>query len=188
MAFFVCYNDVMVALKKWKVDELLAIDKAGLLNPEKRFELIEGELYEMPIGENHASILMRLNSILVPQFAGRALVNIQNLLRLGEFGLPQPDLALLEPSPDFYAQRHPEPSNVYLLIEIADSTLKYDQEVKLPSYARHGVREVWIVDVAAGQTLVYRNPQGSGYQTLEVVPAGQPIHPSAFPEDAILPL
>ena len=81
----------MFALKKWTVDELLAIDKAGLLNPEKRIELIEGELHEMPIGENHASILMRLNNILVPQFADRALVNIQNPLRIKEV-LRQGDL------------------------------------------------------------------------------------------------
>jgi Uma2 family endonuclease len=178
----------MIALKKWTVDELLAIDKAGLLNPEKRIELIEGELYEMPIGENHASILMRLNSILVPQFAGRALVNIQNPIRMGDFGLPQPDLALLEPSPDFYAQSHPQPTNVYLLIEVADSTLKYDQEIKLPSYARYGIWEVWIINVGAGHTEVYRSPQGSTYHTKLIIEAGKPINPLAFPNDFITPL
>lgn len=178
----------MTIPKKWTVDELLAIDKAGLLNPENRIELIEGELYEVPIGENHASILMRLNSILVPQFAGRALVNIQNPLRMGDLGLPQPDLALLQPSPDFYAQSHPQPANVYLLIEVSDSTLKYDQEIKLPSYARNGIREVWIVNVAAGHTEVYHDPQGSAYRTKLIVEAGSPIYPLAFPNDAITPL
>ena len=117
----------MTMPKKWTVGELLAMDKAALLNPEKRIELIEGELYKMPIGENPAIIFMNPNSILVPHFADWALVNIQTPLHMGDSGPPQPDLALLEPSPDFYAQGHSQSADVYLLIEVADSNLKYDQ-------------------------------------------------------------
>lgn len=176
----------MVTLKKWTVSELLAMDKAGLLDPSKRIELVNGEVYEMAIGENHASTVIRLSKLFEHTFGNQALVSTQNPVRMGDLGLPQPDLTLLKPRDDFYAHAHPTPSEVLLLIEIADSTIRYDRDIKLPSYAQNGIHEVWIVNLNAGYTEIYRDPLGGEYLTKFVVQKGQSVAPLAFPDGAVV--
>ncbi|MBO1435938.1 Uma2 family endonuclease [Meiothermus sp. CFH 77666] len=178
----------MVTLKKWTVDELLAMDRAGLLDPSKRIELINGEVYEMGIGESHAGTIIRMVKLLEQVFGERALVSSQNPLRMGDLGLPQPDVALLKPRDDFYTTAYPTPADAFLVIEVADSSIKYDREIKLPSYAENGVREVWIVNLNAGHTEVYRDPQDGEYLTKFTVQKGAAVAPAAFPSDAIIPL
>ena len=102
----------MVTFKKWTVDELLAMEKAGLLKPDKRVELIDGEVYEMTIGEEHADVADRLTEVLVTTFAGRARVRVQNPIFLDQRDLPQPDFALIDPKPN-YKHQHPRPENLY---------------------------------------------------------------------------
>jgi Uma2 family endonuclease len=176
----------MVTVKKWTVDELLALDKAGLLDPSKRIELVNGEIFEMGIGESHSGTVNRLNDMLVRKFLDRALVSTQNLLRIGNFGLPQPDLTLLKPRDDFYTTVHPTPTDVFVLVEVADSSIKHDRDTKLPSYAENGVPEVWIVNLNANYTEVYRDPLDGAYQTQFTVPKGSSVAPLAFPNDAVV--
>lgn len=183
---FMRYSVAMVTLKKWTVDELLAMDRAGLLDPSKRIELVNGEVYEMAIGENHASTVIQLSKLFERTFGNQALISTQNPVRMGDLGLPQPDLTLLKPRDDFYAQAHPTPSDVLLLIEIADSTIKYDREIKLPSYAQNAVNEVWIVNLNAGYTEVYRDPLDGEYLTKFVVQKSQSVAPLSFPQDTVV--
>jgi Uma2 family endonuclease len=177
----------MVALKKWTVDELLAMDRAGLLHPDKRFELLDGEVYEMPIGEEHADVVDALNELLVQQFAGKARVRVQNPVYLSPSDLPQPDFALLDPRQD-YRSRHPQPENIYLIIEVAVTTLAHDRLKKLERYAQHGIVEVWIVNLEAGHTEVYRNPHHGEYLTRLTVPKGASVAPLAFPDTPVAPI
>ncbi|MCP3958773.1 MAG: Uma2 family endonuclease [bacterium] len=95
-----------------------------------------------------------------------ALVDAQNPVVLGDISEPQPNLALLRPGPDFYAE-HPRPEDILLLIEVADTSLAYDREVKVPTYARHGVPEVWIADLEGAAVEVYRRPAADGYARVE---------------------
>ena len=115
------------------------------------------------IGTRHASAVKRLVARMTEAVGMRAVVSVQDPLGLGQHNEPQPDLMLLAPRADFYASAHPTPADVWLLIEVADTTLRYDTEIKLPLYARHGVREVWVFDLAAGVLQRHRQPQGERY-------------------------
>ncbi len=176
----------MVTVKKWTVDELLAMDKAGLLDPSKRIELVNGEVYEMGIGENHSGTVIRLSKMLERIFGERTLVSSQNPIRMGNLGLPQPDIALLRPRDDFYTKVHPTPADAFLLIEVADSSIKHDRGTKLPSYAQNSVIEVWIVNLNAGYTEVYRDPLNGEYLTKFTVQKGSTVAPLAFPNEAVM--
>lgn len=175
----------MVTLKKWTVEELLALDESGKLNPEKRYELLGGEVYEMqPIGEGHANEVDMIVEKLVLQFTGRARVRSQNPIFLGDYDLPQPDAVLLNPERD-YSKQHPNFEDIYLAVEVSESTLAYDRGKKLKRYAEAGIREVWIVNLKDRHTEVYRDPMGEEYLTRFVVKPGQSISPLAFPNDKV---
>jgi Uma2 family endonuclease len=139
--------------------------EAGILCEDDRVELIEGELVDMPpIGSLHAGKVMRLVSCLTNALSNRAIVSPQNPVRLGEHSEPQPDLAVLRFRDDFYENSHPQPEDVLLLIEVADATIRYDREVKIPVYARYGIPEVWLIDLQAECVEVYLQPRSDGYR------------------------
>jgi Uma2 family endonuclease len=138
--------------------------EAGVLAPDARVELIDGEIVDMaPIGTRHGSAVLRLTHLCTQAAGSQATVSVQNSLRLGDRSEPQPDVMLLKPREDFYAQAHPTAEDVLLLIEVSDSTARYDREIKLPLYARHGVQEVWIVDLEARLLRSYSAPVGELY-------------------------
>jgi len=146
------------------VAEYFRMGEAGVLDPDIRCELIEGEIVDMPpIGPSHASKTNRLNSILAGALRGRAIVSAQNPVVLGGLSAPQPDLALLRDREDYYAEAHPGPGDILLLVEVADSSLAHDRNTKLPLYARFSIPEVWIIDVAGGHLDVHRDPDGPLY-------------------------
>ncbi len=179
----------MVTLKKWTVDELLAFAKAGLLDPDKRIELINAEVYEMPPpGPEHAGTVNRLTQILVRALSDRAVVQIQSPVVLSLEDMPLPDFALLRLEPDFYTQHHPQPADIYLLGEVSDSTLSFDRAKKLKRYAVAGILEVWIVNLQDRYTEVYRGPKGEEYLTRFVVPVGDNVTSLAFPDNAVMVL
>lgn len=159
------------------------MDEAGFFAPDIRVELIEGEVIDMPaIGTRHASTVNRLTRLLTTAFGDTAIVAVQNPVRLGDYSEPQPDLLLLRPRTDFYASAHPTPADVLLLIEVADSSARYDREIKVPLYARHGVVEVWIVDLDARQVRFFRSPQGDTYADVTVTEAPGPTPLVAWAE------
>jgi len=173
---------VQVPKRLFTVDEYYRMAEAGLFSEDDRLELIEGEVVEMsPIGSRHAACVDRLNRLFSTQVGGRAIVRVQSPIRLGRYSEPQPDLALLQPRDDFYAQAHPEPEDVLLVVEVAGTSAAYDREVKIPLYARSGIPEVWLVDLEAGQVEIYRKPSPNGYQEKGLMMPGRHLAPLAFP-------
>jgi len=139
----------------------------GIFDQDDRVELIEGELRAMPpIKPDHAGKTNRLNRLLNLRVGDEALVTVQNPLTLPPHSEPEPDLMLLRPRDDFYERANPTPKDTLLVIEICDSSLRYDQEVKVPLYAAHGVPEVWLVDLQHRRLEIYREPGTDGYRLI----------------------
>lgn len=146
------------------VGDYYRMGEAGIFTPDARVELIEGEIIDMaPIGTRHGSAVKRLVALLTAALGARVIVAVQDPLRLSDLSEPEPDLMLLKPRADFYADAHPGAADVLLLIEVADTSARYDREIKLPLYARYGVPEVWIVDLEARLLRLYRDPAGDAY-------------------------
>lgn len=163
-------------------DEYHRLGEAGVLAPDARVELINGEVIDMaPIGSRHWSVVNRLHRLLERAVGDRALVSSQSSMRLGPHNEPQPDLALFKPRTDFYVGALPTAVDTLLIVEVADSTARYDREIKLPLYARHGVGEVWIVDLEAALLCVYRQPEGERYRVAGETPSPGPMTLLALP-------
>ena len=160
--------------------------ETGILTESDRVELIRGEIVEMAsIGAKHAAGVNRLNRLFFKKFGDQVLVAVQNPVEVDEKSEPEPDIALLRPREDFYASAHPTPDDVFLLIEVSDSTIRYDRTIKIPLYAEDNIAEAWIVDVNAELVEVYRQPSATGYRSLQTLTRGQSIQLLAFPEVSI---
>jgi Uma2 family endonuclease len=154
----------------------------GVLTKYDRIELIEGDMLDMaPIGTKHSAITSRLNELFVLAVARSATVVVGGPVNLGEFSEPQPDLMLLKRRADFYSGKLPESVDVMLLIEVSDSSLAFDQGVKLNLYARYGVGEYWVVDVEGRRVVTYREPTAKGYIRMAEFQAPDAVTPRAFP-------
>ncbi len=146
------------------VGEYFRMGEAGVLDPDARCELIEGEIIDMrPIGPLHASKTNRLTDLLTEAVRGKAILSAQNPVVLGDLSAPQPDLSLLRYCDDYYAQAHPGPDDILLLVEVADTSLAHDRNTKLPLYARYLVPEVWIIGIPGRHLDVHREPDGTRY-------------------------
>jgi Uma2 family endonuclease len=146
------------------VDEYYRMAEEGILRPDARVELIEGEIIDMaPIGIRHGGSVLQLNRLLTSAVGDLAFVSAQSAVRLSSISEPQPDFALLRPRRDFYKTRHPTAADTFLVIEVSDTTLRYDLRVKVPLYARHEIPEVWLVDVEGKQLRVFRSPNSGEY-------------------------
>ncbi|MGH8575763.1 MAG: Uma2 family endonuclease [Gammaproteobacteria bacterium] len=145
-------------------DEFHRMGEAGILRADERVELIDGEVIDMaPIGSNHAGTVGFLAKRLERAVGDSALVFVQNPLALAAASEPQPDLMLLKARADFYRSAHPRPDDVLLIVEVADTTLTYDRDIKMPLYARHGIPGVWLVDLANKRLHVFTSPSDPGY-------------------------
>ncbi|SRR5712691_1563456 len=157
---------MQLSTRRFTVHDFHRMAQAGIFSEDDRVELLDGEIIEMtPIGSRHAACVARLDRLFNLRLGTAGIVWVQNPIKIDDRTEPQPDLVLLRPRPDFYAQAHPGPDDVLLLIEVADTTLEMDREVKLPLYAKAGIREVWIVDLTGGTVQLYRQPSLQGYQT-----------------------
>ena len=157
--------------------------EAGILRADARVELIEGEIIDMaPIGRQHAGTVNHLNRILQQVVGEHAIVQIQNPVSLDEYSEPEPDVALLRPRADFYKSGHPQPQDVLLIIEVADTSSRYDREVKVPLYARHGIGEVWVLDLEGGNLTRYRDPREGSYARIDRPDLRSPIAIEALPD------
>ena len=175
---------VQISKRLFSIDEYHRMAEAGIFSEDDRVELIEGEIVQMTaIGNPHATCVRRLNRLFTGSPLGsRVIVDVQNPVRLGTYSEPQPDLTLLRYRDDFYASGTPAAEDVLLLVEVADSSLRYDREVKAPLYAELGIPEHWLVDVTAGVIEVYRQPQQGRYQYIRRFHRGETISLEAFPE------
>jgi Uma2 family endonuclease len=156
--------------------------EAGILGNNDRVELLEGQLVDMsPIGPRNAIVSGNMNALLVPAFAGRAWVRCQDPVVLNEGSEPQPDFALVRRPWRGYPHTHPGPDDIFLLIEVADTSLGFDRTVKLELYARAAIREVWIVDLTTDAVVVHRGPSGGGYASVVQVEAPAMLGVAALP-------
>lgn len=164
------------------VSEYYAMVRAGILGANDRVELIRGQVIPMsPIGSRHASCVDNLAELFISQVRPHASVRIQNPIRLSAHSEPQPDLALLERK-QVYASRHPRPDEVLLVVEVADTTLDFDRQVKIPLYADAGLCEYWIVNLAEACLEVYRRPGPGGYAETTMLQRGDEVAILALPE------
>ncbi|HOJ61098.1 MAG TPA: Uma2 family endonuclease [bacterium] len=175
---------VSVTKRRFTVEEYYTMARSGILREDDRVELIAGEINQMtPIGSRHMACIMRFSSFLHRHLTPEeAVVSVQNPIRLDEFNEPEPDVALLKPRTDFYENQHPRAEDVLLIVEVSDTTLAYDRDVKVPLYAWFGIPEVWIADVEGKTVTVYRTPSPQGYEEMKTYRGDQTLFPSAFPE------
>ncbi|WP_376791159.1 Uma2 family endonuclease [Thermoflexus sp.] len=179
---------LQVMTRRFTVEEYHRMREAGILTEDDRIELIEGEIIEMPpISSMHAGCVDRLAMRLMEGLRRRAIVRVQSPIRLGGLSVPVPDVALLRPRADLYATAPPGPEDVFLVIEVAESSGAYDRERKLPLYGRAGVPETWVVDLERGEVVVGRDPSPEGYRTVRTARRGETLTPLAFP-DLTLPV
>ncbi len=170
---------------RFTVEEYHKMAEAGLFSEDDRVELIDGEIVEMtPIGWRHANCVNDLTMFLTSFARGRYVVSVQNPLTISDHGEPQPDLVLLKRRP---RGRLPDPDDVALLIEVSDTTLAYDRDVKLPRYARAGIPEVWIVDLEGRRIEAHSAPSADGYGTSREFGPGERVS-SASVEGLSLPV
>ncbi len=154
----------------------------GLLRPDDRVELIEGVIIPMsPIRSPHAGCVNRTSALLHRRLGRRAIVATQNPIVLNRYSEPEPDIAVLRPRSDYYGGRHPEPDDVLLVVEVADSSLLYDRRTKIPLYARAGIPEVWLVDLPGRRIEVHREPSFRVYREVKILTRGRRLASAAFP-------
>ncbi len=168
---------------QFTVEDYGRMIETGIIHENDAVELIRGEIIKkMPGGRLHVASVNRLNQLLVTRLVGRAIVSVQNPVVLSD-SEPEPDLALLEPRDDFYASAKPTGTDARLVIEVSDSTLEYDREIKLAIYAQAGIEEMWIVNLTRSEIETYRDPQPDGsYRVHETFKQGDSIRLLAFPD------
>lgn len=171
--------DPMVDLRwRFTVEDYERMGEVGIFDPADRVELLDGEIVVMsPIGPKHAGVVNRIAAYLFRRLDGRATVIVQNPLRLLPSSEPQPDLVVARFRRDFYQGAHPTADDVQLVIEVADSSLRTDRAIKLPIYARQGIVEVWIVDLAADVVHLHTDPIDGAYREVRTVRAGETLTP-----------
>ena len=153
-----------IACHRITVDEYYRMAEVGLLAPEARVELIDGVIIDMaPIGSRHAGTESQLGELLSKSIGARAILRMQSPIRLSRSSEPQPDLALFIRRRDFYKTAHPTAKDTLLVIEVSETTLRYDREIKVPLYARYAIPEVWIIDLIGEQIHFFRSPQAGKY-------------------------
>jgi Uma2 family endonuclease len=177
---------VQLTRRRFTVDEYYAMARAGILSADDRVELLDGEIVEMPpIGPGHAYSVDGINELLMRRFGDRARVRIQNPIRLNQYNEPEPDFALVRRREDLYRNGHPTPEDVFLVIEVADTTLAIDRRVKTLLYARAALPEVWIIDLQHDLVLVHRDPGPDGYRLVTTARRGDQLQMLAFPNEII---
>ncbi len=178
----------VIVRRKITVEEYEAMYEAGVFKPDERLELINGEILKVaPMNAPHIAHVANLSRLLIETFGKRITVFTQLPVVLSEDSEPEPDIALLKWRKDHYFSRKATASDVYLLIEVADTSLLYDRRIKLPLYARAGIPEVWIVNFQARELEVYRNPKGEAYSESRILKPSDGVSLLAFP-DVEIPL
>lgn len=158
------------------------LGEIGVLNCDKRFELIEGEIFMMsPIGAPQGGFISRLNGFFMTRLPAALTCRIQLSMAIGDHSEPDPDLAIVRYRDDDYILALPTPSDIVLLIEVAKSSLRFDLGRKLRLYAEAKIPEYWVLDIEHQLVLVHREPTGQHYRVAQQFAAGSTISPIAAP-------
>jgi Uma2 family endonuclease len=183
---FAMATDVDITRRRFTLDEYHRMGEAGILHEDDRVELIRGELIQMTaIGSRLAACVAFLNQRLVLRLGDRVVLWPQNPVVILPDSEPQPDIVLLKPRPDFYRTALPQAEDVLLLVEAADTSVRYDRNVKRPLYAEAGIVEHWIVNLEREVVEVHRQPQSGAYRHIERIGRGASVAPQAF-SDVVL--
>lgn len=170
------------------VEEYYRMAEVGLLAPDARTELIEGEVIEVPPVESpRASVISRLQYLLFPAVGNLAQVRVRQPIHLDDYSEPQPDLTVVRPRKDFYWSRHPGPADTLLIVEVSESTLRFDRDVKVPLYSRHQVPEVWLLDLPHDRIHFFRAPRDGTYTEVSFTDDPKVVALSALPEIVVDP-
>ncbi len=176
----------MTALRERKIFTVRDYHKmidAGVFVGNSDYELIEGEIVKkMPQGKLHIASINRLNMFFAPRLAGEAIVSIQNAVVIGDISEPEPDVTLLRFQEDFYASGKAEAKDVLLLIEVSDSTVKYDRDVKMRIYAEAEIAEVWLVNLPRQILEVHLEPENGKYKLVKKYEKNESVAPSLLPD------
>jgi Uma2 family endonuclease len=168
--------------KLFTVDEFYRMSETGILADDSRYELIRGEIIEMPRpGSPHAGSVKRLIHLFTSKLGGAVIVSVQDPVFLDIYSMPFPDLALLAPRADFYTKSHPAPADVLLVVEVADTSVWYDTKIKAGLYAEFGIAEYWLVDIHKDVVVVRTEPVDKDYRKVEVRKRGEVIEPCGIP-------
>ena len=176
---------------RFSVDEYYKMYELGLIQDFERSEIIEGELIKkMGIGDRHAAVVNFLNRFFTKGVSDDVLVSVQNPLRLNDYDEPEPDIVLADLT-KYDGKRHPRPAETLVVIEVSDTSLKYDRDRKLPHYAEAEIPEVWIINLQSNLIEVHQSPAVGIYQTVKIYRAGEIVESSILPDlkpsvDAIL--
>jgi len=169
-------------LKYWTVREYHQMSELGILNSNERTELIAGQITLMAAkGTSHVTALHLLANALREQLDNAALIRTQDPIQLDNFSEPEPDLIVAVGTVLDYATQHPRPHQVYLVVEVADSTLKQDCEIKDKLYAGAGISDYWVLDLKNRQLHIFRNPTPTGYTSHLILTEPNQVSPLAFP-------
>ncbi len=180
----------MLALNPTKhltnIDEWRRMGEANIFPPDCRVELINGEIFDVAKPTpNHAGHVRRINHVFCKLISEEILVSVRNPVQLGNWSEPEPDFMLLKAHADFYCSRHPTADDVLLLVEVADSSLRFDQNEKLRLYNQHGVPEYWLLNLNNKSLEVYRKPNGNMYAEKITLHAGDSVTLSQLPDISI---
>ena len=157
--------------------------EVGIIAADERLELIAGQIVKkMPKGPAHSALCKRIEKLLEHRLGEQVLVRLQDPIQLDNYSEPEPDIAVVHPDDGFYADRHPGPDKVYLIIEVADTTIRQDLGSKADLYAAAGIQDYWVFNVGMQQLHVFREPSPDGYQRQLILSAQQSIEMLAFPD------
>jgi len=173
---------VQAERRHFSVTEYKRMAETGILSEDDRVELIEGEVIERrPIGSRHAACVRRLDALFNQRLGGAAQVSAQNPVLIDDYSQPEPDVALLKPRNDYYSEEHPAARDVLLVVEVADTSVEYDRQVKAPLYARAGVGEMWLVNLQEDAVEVYTRPENGAYRDRKQFKRGDSISLTVIP-------
>lgn len=167
---------------RFTVDEYYKLIDLGMLHDYEKAEIIDGELIrKMPIGDRHATVVDKLNRVLCRILPDEIVVRVQNPIRLSNYNEPEPDFVLADLT-KYDGKRHPQPKETLAIIEVSDSTLKYDRETKRSLYAEAEIAEFWIVNLLKNIVEVYQKPSNGVYQFVKIYRQGEIVKSEVIPD------
>ncbi|WP_299404381.1 Uma2 family endonuclease [Acaryochloris sp. IP29b_bin.148] len=160
--------------------------EVGILAGDEQVELISGQIIQkMPKGPAHSALCKRIEKLLEHRLGSQVLVRLQDPVSLDTYSEPEPDIAVVHPQDNFYADHHPTPVQIYLIIEVSDTTLKRDLGIKADLYAAAGIADYWVLDITAQQLHIFRDPNPAGYQRQLILRGQQSVSLRAFPDCSV---
>lgn len=172
----------LIRRHRLSVAQYRRMGEAGILTRADRVELIDGEVIDMsPAGSRHAGVVRQLARLFERACGEEAIVSVQSPLDLGDASEPEPDLVLLRPNDDYYKAAHPRAADALLVIEAADTSLRFDRRIKVPLYARHGIGELWLVDLERDAVTSHREPRDGRYRAVADIGPLHAASPAALP-------